>query len=227
MWLYVQYIISSIILTGRPRYLSVPVWTCPLRLLRTLEILFFIRLSCTVLSVGVLGWGIFDLFCCFSVVFVYILVQKVWNKTIHFVTHHTSSVVSVSLSEEDVRGRLEVPASVSNWPGLCVGNCSSYKDKNSINMLLLFFRYSRTAHNWAQLSLLPSYQSTVLQQWMSFCYYLGYRIINAHLFIHCTGEFICLDFKLHMIKTREHIIHYPIQLTQMMLFEANVPVCCF
>lgn len=132
---------------------------------------------------------------------------------IHLVIHHTLSVVSVSLSEEEVRGWLEVSTNVSNWAGLYVGN-SSYKDKNSINMSL-FLRYSGAAHNWAQLSQLPFYQRTVLQQWMSFCFYLGYRIINAYLFIHGMGEFICLDFKLHMIKTWNVFLHYANQLTQM------------
>lgn len=161
-----------------------PVWTCPLRPLWTLEIQLFLA-----------AWTIFNV-CFFPFLYPTVLHSTVstctgtrvfltrfvvslsglciyWfeikkyvtttrlltaritvDKTntflcfqIHFVLHHTLSVVSVSLSEEDVRGRLEVSANVSNWPGLCVGNSSSYKDKNSINMLLFFFSYSRAAHN--------------------------------------------------------------------------------
>lgn len=95
--------------------------------------------------------------------------------------NHTLSVVSVSLSEEDVGGWLEV----SNWAG-----CPSYKDKTRINMLL-FSRYSSTTH-WLSSAVFAAFllDQSCNNEWVFF-YYWGCRIVNALLFIHRVEEFIC------------------------------------
>lgn len=116
------------------------------------------------------------------------------------------------------RGRLKI----SFWAGLCIDDGSSNERRihHKYDIILQVEQSSRQQSSAVSAPFLSEHSLAVNE----FMLLSGPAKSLMRAFLtRWMCKFICLDFKLHMMKNTEHVWHFKLK---QKLFEASLPVCC-